>query len=258
MTANAQTMLELIGTYDEYVKLLADSEGSLLGIASVHGYRCPDELITRGKELRDKIAHLKSRSAAPAQAPKTVSDVDWKRALDCAQSIMETYIGRRHISTEAGRKVALDDAMQHAFGLLSLRRAPAQASDVVWTHGKRQAMAEVVHKARFKEREPNPFEEEDRNGRAYCFRIADAVLASLPAQPPQDTESASAAARASSDATPRSPASAAMSQSAGVDTVVPVDGVTHEQVEEFGDRIKARDAQIFELERQLRREMDDE
>lgn len=41
----------------------------------------------------------------------------------------------------------------------------------------RNAIAEAVHRGRFPaDREPTPFEGEDRSGREYCFRIADAVL----------------------------------------------------------------------------------
>lgn len=52
-------MKELIEAYDEYIKLLADSEASLLGLAYSHGFRMPPELVKRGKELREKIARLK-------------------------------------------------------------------------------------------------------------------------------------------------------------------------------------------------------
>ena len=50
-----------------------------------------------------------------------VSDEDWERALNCAQTVMEGYHRKLQVSTEAGRRAALDDSMQHAFGLLSLR-----------------------------------------------------------------------------------------------------------------------------------------
>lgn len=50
----------------------------------------------------------------------TPSDADWQRALDCAGDVMEGYYSKPHISTKAGRRAALDDAMQHAFGMLSL------------------------------------------------------------------------------------------------------------------------------------------
>ena len=53
-------MRELIEAYDEYIKLLARSEAGLIGLAYAHGYRCPDKLVTRGQELREKIAALKA------------------------------------------------------------------------------------------------------------------------------------------------------------------------------------------------------
>lgn len=41
----------------------------------------------------------------------------------------------------------------------------------------RDALADAVHRGRFPaDREPTPFEDEDRSGREYCYRIADAVL----------------------------------------------------------------------------------
>jgi hypothetical protein len=44
--------------------------------------------------------------------------------------------------------------------------------------GERDRLAEAVHRGRFTaDREPTPFADEDRHGREYCFRIADAVLA---------------------------------------------------------------------------------
>lgn len=47
------------------------------------------------------------------QALRTVSDEDWQRALDCAMSCMRPPF---HIS-----RSTMDNAMQHAFGMLSLR-----------------------------------------------------------------------------------------------------------------------------------------
>ena len=58
------------------------------------------------------------------RSPSVTSEA-WQKALDCAYSIMEDYFAKPHISTEAGRKKALDEAMQHAFGMLSLGLAQA-------------------------------------------------------------------------------------------------------------------------------------
>lgn len=49
----------------------------------------------------------------------------------------------------------------------------------------REELAETIHKARWpadRQMAVTPFADEDRNGREYCFRIADAVLGSAFAQ----------------------------------------------------------------------------
>jgi hypothetical protein len=58
-------MRELIGAYDEYVELLAESEKSLLGLAYVLGYRTPHNLVERGEKLRTRIASLKDEIPKP-------------------------------------------------------------------------------------------------------------------------------------------------------------------------------------------------
>lgn len=48
----------------------------------------------------------------------------------------------------------------------------------------RNKLAATIHKARWpadRATAATPFEEEDRHGREYCFRIADAVLAFIAA-----------------------------------------------------------------------------
>jgi hypothetical protein len=54
---------ELIAAYDEYVAVLEKAESSLLGLAHAHGHRTPAAIIERGKELREKIAALKTELA---------------------------------------------------------------------------------------------------------------------------------------------------------------------------------------------------
>lgn len=54
-------MKELIEAYDEYIKMLSESEASMIGLAYAHGYKCPPKLIARGEELRAKIADLKAK-----------------------------------------------------------------------------------------------------------------------------------------------------------------------------------------------------
>ena len=53
-------MKELIETYDEYIKLLGESEAGLIGLAYAHGYQCPPDKVKRAEELRTKIERLKA------------------------------------------------------------------------------------------------------------------------------------------------------------------------------------------------------
>lgn len=55
---------DLIAVYDEYIKLLEQSESGLVGIAHVHGWRCPPELMIQGIELRAKIKALRAQVEA--------------------------------------------------------------------------------------------------------------------------------------------------------------------------------------------------
>jgi hypothetical protein len=61
---------------------------------------------------------------AHAKTQKTVSDEDWNRALSCAYSCIEAT---------SLSLADFDNAMQHAFGLLSLARA---SKSVTSTHSK--------------------------------------------------------------------------------------------------------------------------
>lgn len=54
-----RAMDDLIAAYDEYLKLLAESEASMLALAYSHGWRCPEEKVKRGEELRARIEELK-------------------------------------------------------------------------------------------------------------------------------------------------------------------------------------------------------
>lgn len=56
-----------------------------------------------------------------------VEAVAWKRALDCAARQFENYYRADMLADPAQRRVALDDALQHAVGILSLAAAPRQA-----------------------------------------------------------------------------------------------------------------------------------
>lgn len=76
--------------------------------------------------------------------------------------------GRKHVSPHLVTVDRLDEGCE----LIPLYAAPVAG------RGGRSAVAEAVHKGRFPaDREPTPFADEDAGGRAYCFRIADSVLA---------------------------------------------------------------------------------
>ena len=146
---DAQTMLELIGAYDEYVKLLSKSEKGLLGLAMAHGYRCPDELVNRGLELRAKIADLRSRFAVPAPAPDNldldgtyhspaqVSDAtreEVKRLHEVGDIIREMGDCGFYSAIELIDRLTKErDAAEAA--LASLPPAPAQAPDAALKSG---------------------------------------------------------------------------------------------------------------------------
>ena len=51
-----------------------------------------------------------------------------------------------------------------------------------------QKIAEAVHRGRFKDRTPTPFEDEDRQGREYCFGIAREVTALVQSPVPTEQE----------------------------------------------------------------------
>ncbi len=66
--------------------------------------------------------------------------------------------------------------------LRDLYAAPPPSTQKV----SRDVMAETIHNARWpadRQMAITPFADEDRNGREYCFRIADAVLAALSTNP---------------------------------------------------------------------------
>lgn len=65
-------MHELIEAYEEYIKLLADSEGMMLGIAVAHGFKCSAEWVERGQELRDRIAKLKGDTLTMTLQPDDI------------------------------------------------------------------------------------------------------------------------------------------------------------------------------------------
>jgi hypothetical protein len=49
----------LIEAYDEYLDFLKSADDHVAGLLYAHGYRCPDDQVRRGEELRNRIAGLK-------------------------------------------------------------------------------------------------------------------------------------------------------------------------------------------------------
>ncbi len=50
-------------------------------------------------------------------------DATWERALNCACSQFESYVRRDELRTLEQRRIALNDALQHAVGIIELGRA---------------------------------------------------------------------------------------------------------------------------------------
>lgn len=53
-------MKELIAAYDEYLEFLGEAEKHMLRFVVTHGFRYPDSMVERGKEMRKRIELLKS------------------------------------------------------------------------------------------------------------------------------------------------------------------------------------------------------
>jgi hypothetical protein len=51
------------------------------------------------------------------------TDEEWNKAVDCAASQFESYWHNDELKTPQQRRAAIDDALQHAWGLLSLTTA---------------------------------------------------------------------------------------------------------------------------------------
>jgi hypothetical protein len=49
-----------------------------------------------------------------------VTDAEWSHAMDSAVSQFEGYVRRDELKTPEQRRRALDDAFQHAYGILAL------------------------------------------------------------------------------------------------------------------------------------------
>jgi hypothetical protein len=62
-----------------------------------------------------------------AQSPTAPSDEDWNRALQCAAEVLESYAQHNGLKTRTERYVALNDALQHAVGILQMSEKPVQS-----------------------------------------------------------------------------------------------------------------------------------
>jgi hypothetical protein len=58
MSAETERLRTLADTYAAYVEFLNEANESPISLAFVHGWRCPDEDIRRGREFRERIAEL--------------------------------------------------------------------------------------------------------------------------------------------------------------------------------------------------------
>jgi hypothetical protein len=103
------------------------------------------------------------------RSPSVTSEA-WQKALDCAYSIMEDYFAKPHISTEAGRKKALDEAMQHAFGMLSLGLAQGSGWQPIETAPKDGSTILIV---KADAEVPDACTAHFRNGRWACMTTED-------------------------------------------------------------------------------------
>lgn len=56
-----ERLLKLAKAYEKYIDLLSASEASMIALAVAHGWKCPDDTIKRGEELRTAIRALKEK-----------------------------------------------------------------------------------------------------------------------------------------------------------------------------------------------------
>lgn len=55
-----EEMVALLKTYDDYIALLDKALAQVSGVAYVHGWTWPDEMVQQGKEFRENISKIKS------------------------------------------------------------------------------------------------------------------------------------------------------------------------------------------------------
>lgn len=62
VAAERERMQKLIDAYEEYVKLLSDSEASLISLAHNHGVNISPKMVERGCQLRELITILRAET----------------------------------------------------------------------------------------------------------------------------------------------------------------------------------------------------
>ena len=135
-----------------------------------------------GNILRAKFGEDWGPSDGPAQ-PKARTSPETETLLSRIKERIDGYgslLGEPHWNpTRSHVAVDINIFRDIAAALAMTDLAKAQTSPVSGPD-ERLAMAETIHKARWpasRQMEITPFADEDRNGREYCLRIADAVLA---------------------------------------------------------------------------------
>lgn len=56
-----------------------------------------------------------------------ITDATWKRALNCAHEQLESHFRQGGLSTKDARRAALDDALQHAVGIILVAASNSRA-----------------------------------------------------------------------------------------------------------------------------------
>ena len=79
-------------------------------------------------DAADTCRQAAARLRSPAPDDAAIDDAALERALKCACSQFESYARKDQLATPEQRRIALDDAMQHAVGLLKLSLLSALTS----------------------------------------------------------------------------------------------------------------------------------
>ena len=101
------------------------------------------DYLHEGDKAEPEQIHPDLLLGAPASGE---GDAQWERALNCACSQFESYVLQDELKTAEQRKRALDDALQHAVGLLKFwvsRQSPSLAEEV----GRLRHAAQIAREA---------------------------------------------------------------------------------------------------------------